>query len=468
MAGPSQRQADRLPSSRALPASLIAPPPRAKPALDRATLKLIGRYDHVTRLPNRLQFLDDFKRLRGRTGKRRTLVLVTLADARHYNEILRALGHAFSEDFVRAGLLRLRELLPKDLSVYHVSVLSFAFVIEHDAETGVPPLVADIASAFTGDIAVDDIPIRSKVGVGLMPLSGTGLDPAEVLRASLVAAQDSRRSDEGVAFYNNRSDAAHRRAFRILADLPDALLSPNQLSLVFQPRVDLQSGICLGAEALLRWKHPELGAIPPAEFIPLAEQTSLIHPLTDWVLQHALGATRDLLDRGHDLAVSINASPLNLSEPGFDDKLLWLCDGQGLEPHNVEIEFTEGTLAANPDRAARQLQRLRGSGFEIAIDDFGSGFSNLSYLQRFPADVLKIDQSFIRPLAPGGDFMVRQILAIAAGLNLRVCAEGIETAEVYDMLKAMGCGEGQGYFIGRPMAEDQLFGWLEGAYARAM
>ena len=138
------------------------------------------------------------------------------------------------------------------------------------------------------------------------------------------------------------------------------------------------------------------------------------------------------------------------------------------EPHNVEIEFTEGTLAANPDRAAKQLQRLRSSGFEIAIDDFGSGFSNLSYLQRVPADVLKIDQSFIRPLAPGGDFMVRQILAMAAGLNLRVCAEGIETAEVYGMLKAMGCGEGQGYFIGRPMPEDQLFGWLEGANARAM
>ena len=457
-----------MPTSRALPASSGAATTRAKPVLDRATLKLIGRYDHVTRLPNRLQFLDDFKRLRGRTGKGRTLVLVTLADARHYNEILRALGHAFSEDFVRAGLTRLRELLPVDFAIYHVSVLSFAFVIEHDAGTGVPQLATEIAAAFAGDIAVDDIPIRSKVGVGLMPLSGAGLEPAEVLRASLVAAQDSRRSDEGVAFYNNRTDAAHRRAFRILADLPDALAAPDQLSLVFQPRVDLKSGACRGAEALLRWKHPELGAIPPAEFIPLAEQTALIHPLTDWVLHHALGATRDLLDRGHDLAVSINASPLNLSEPGFDDKLLWMCDGQGLSPHNVEIEFTEGTLAANPDRAARQLQRLRTAGFEIAIDDFGSGFSNLSYLQRFPADVLKIDQSFIRPLTPANDFIVRQILAMAAGLNLRVCAEGIETAEAYGMLKAMGCGEGQGYFIARPMPEDQLVGWLGGANARAM
>lgn len=436
--------------------------------LNAAERRLVERYDHVTGVPNRLRFLADFKRLRGKTGRGRMLVLVTLAEARHYNEILRALGHAFSEDFVRAGMQRLRDMLPGDLPVYHVSVLSFAFVIGHDASTGVPAVAREIARGFSGDIEVNSIPIRSKVGVGLMPLDVAASDPAEVLRAALVAAQDSRRSDDGFAYYNNRSDAAHIRAFRILTDLPAALKEPGQLSLNFQPRVDLAGGGCHGAEALIRWMHPELGNVPPGEFIPLAEQTALIHPLTDWVLDGAMRATRALSERGHPIRMSINASPLNLSEPGFDDKLFWACDQHGLEPNHIEIEFTEGTLAANPERATRQLERIRNAGVVIAIDDFGTGFSNLNYLRSIPADVLKIDQSFIRPLQDADDFLVRQILEIARGLGLGVCAEGIETPEAYNLLRSMGCHEGQGYYIARPMPEADLTRWLEGAYARAV
>ena len=436
--------------------------------LKAAERRLVERHDHVTGIPNRLRFLADFKKLRGRSGRGRMLVLVTLAEAGHYNEMLRALGHAFADAFVRAGLDQLRGMLPEGTPVYHVSVLSFALVIAHDMADGVPAIVREIAAGFAGDIAVDDIPIRSKVGVGLMPLDAQGIDPAEVLRAALVAAQDSRRGDDGVAFYNNRSDAAHIRAFRILTDLPAALEQPGQLGLVFQPRVELASGRCRGAEALLRWRHPELGNIAPAEFIPLAEQTALIHPLTDWVIAEALRTTRALADRGHLLAVSINASPLNLSEPGFDDRLFWACDRNGLDPRQIEIEFTEGMLAANPERATRQLERVRKAGVRIAIDDFGTGFSNLSYLRSIPADVLKIDQSFIRPLRSDDDFLVRQILSIAQGLGLAVCAEGIETPQCYALLGALGCDEGQGYHIARPMPETDLGYWLEGAYARAM
>jgi EAL domain-containing protein (putative c-di-GMP-specific phosphodiesterase class I) len=353
------------------------------------------------------------------------------------------------------------------MPIYHVSVLSFAFVIAHEGP-GLPEVAREIARDFGTELDVEDIPIRSKVGVGLMPIDAAVIEPAEVLRAALVAAQDSRRSEEGVAFYNNRSDAAHIRAFRILADLPGALAGVGQLSLNYQPRVDLATGQCHGAEALIRWRHPELGNIAPGEFIPLAEQTALIHPLTDWVLDRALGMTRTMADRGHRLTMSINASPLNLSEPDFDDKLFWACDQHGLEHSAVEIEFTEGTLAANPERATRQLERIRKAGVRIAIDDFGTGFSNLSYLRSIPADVLKIDQSFIRPLKGSDDFLVRQILSMAHGLGLEVCAEGIETAESYALLRTLGCDEGQGYHIARPMPELNLVQWLDGAYARAM
>lgn len=389
------------------------------------------------------------------------VLLVTLAEARHYNEILRALGMAFAEDFVRAGARQLRSLLPPELPIYHVSVLSFAFVIEVEHDQQVPAIAAPIAAAFAGAIDVNAIPIKTHVGVGLMPCQPAD-DASEVLRASLVAAQDSRRFDQGISFYNHQTDAAHLRAFRILADLPAALATPGQLSLAYQPRIQLSSGHCHGAEALLRWNHPELGAISPAEFVPLAEQTALISPLTDWVIDTALRQNRAFLDGGHNLRISINASPVNLSETGFDDSLLYRCDAAGLAPSNVELEFTEGTLATNSARTIAHLARIRSAGIDVALDDFGSGYSNLSYLSRIPADVLKIDQSFVRPLKTAGDddFLLRHIISMASGLGFRVCAEGIETHHAYERLRELGADEGQGYHMARPMAPALFTDWL--------
>ncbi|UJW83910.1 GGDEF domain-containing phosphodiesterase [Devosia sp. SL43] len=429
--------------------------------LDARFLAELGRYDHVTRLPNRLQFIDQFTDLAASEGDT-MLILVTLADAKHYNEILRALGMAFAEDFVRAGVRQLADLLPPQTTVYHVSVLSFIFAVPVEDQTRYPFVASAIAAAFSGSISVNAIPIKSQVGIGLLPLDAQR-GAAESLRAALVAAQDSRRADNGIAFYNHQSDAANLRAFRLLADLPAALASPDQLRLHYQPRIDLQTGRCHGAEALLRWTHPDLGSISPAEFIPLVEQTALIGPLTDWVMSSAMTQNRKFLDAGHTMRVSINASPVNLSEAGFDDVLLHRCDTAGLEPRHIELEFTEGTLATNSARAVQQLGRLREAGIDVALDDFGSGYSNLSYLARIPADVLKIDQSFVRPLKEPGDddFLLRHVISIAQGLGFRVCAEGIETAHAYAHLRELGCDEGQGYFMARPMPSDLLLQWLD-------
>ncbi|MEO5806061.1 GGDEF domain-containing phosphodiesterase [Devosia sp.] len=430
---------------------------------DQQAGEMIGRFDHVTRLPNRLQFTDYFTELRLQSETQpRTLVLVTLAEAKHYNEILRALGMAFAEDFVRAGAGLLGSLLAPDQPIHHVSVLSFTFAVPGLAPDEIPLIASTIAKAFAGSLLVNGIPIKSQVGVGLLPICSTS-DSAESLRAVLTAAQDSRRTDLGISFYNHRTDAAHLRAFRILADLPAAIEARDQLTLHFQPRIQMQTGACHGAEALLRWHHPELGPISPGEFIPLVEQTALIGPLTDWVIESALATNRGFLEAGHDLRVSINASPVNLSEAGFDESLLARCAEHGLEPHNIELEFTEGTLATNSTRTILQLNRLRGAGVEVALDDFGSGYSNLSYLQRIPADVLKIDQSFVRPLRQSGDddFLLRQIVSMAKGMGFRVCAEGIESSYAYDLLKGLTCEEGQGYFMAKPMSAGAFQAWLE-------
>ncbi|WDR01641.1 EAL domain-containing protein [Devosia algicola] len=296
----------------------------------------IGRFDHVTHLPSRLQFDEYFAWRRDSAEDRPgTLILVTLADARHYNEVLRALGIAFAENFVRAGARLLTSLLPTTTPIFHVSVLSFAFIIDQLCLDAHPEIATIIAHSFADAINVDVIPIKTQVGVGLLPINAVRT-AAESLRAVLTAAQDSRRTDIGIAFYNHGSDAAHLRAFRILADLPAAIADSGQLALNFQPRIQLQTGQCKGAEALLRWTHPDLGPISPAEFIPLVEQTALIGPLTDWVINTAMATNRALLDQGHSLRVSINASPVNLSEPGFDQALLSSCNAHGLEPCHIE------------------------------------------------------------------------------------------------------------------------------------
>lgn len=430
--------------------------------LSEETLAAIGLYDHVTRLPNRKSFIEAHAPIPGNASE--MLVLVTLADAPHFNEILRALGHGFSEDFIRAGARRLGALLGPDVVIYHVSVLSFAFVIPYDGHEEAPAIVRDVARLFDEPLICDDIPIKTQAAIGLVE-PGALDTSAEILRAALVAAQDGRSRNEPYAWYDRRSDAAHRRAFTILTDLPRALEASDQLALHYQPRIDFRTGRCVAVEALLRWAHPELGQIPPGEFIALAEKTALIGPITDWVLTQSVEQAGHWQRQGLDIAVSINASPINLAEPDFDARLIGLCHDSKVDAERIELEFTEGTLITNPEHTFGQLARLRDIGMKVAIDDFGSGYSNMSHLARIPADVLKIDRSFAFPLGTGSGnaLLVGHIVALAKGLNLRVVAEGIENRNVWDRLKSLECDEGQGYFMARPMPPEDFVSWYRDA-----
>ena len=423
--------------------------------------RCIGRIDHVSQLPNRVQFLEDFERNAAAEGHG-SLILVTLAEAKHFNDLLRALGHAYAEDFVRAGAERVISLLPPETQLYHVSVLSFAFFSEVIVDGRPPAVVGEIVDALRTSLFCQDIPVDTKAGVGVTVLEEMITAPSELLRATLAAAQDSRLSFDGWAWYNRKTDKAHVRAFRLLTDLPAAFTATDQLSLNFQPRIDLRGGGCVSAEALLRWSHPVMGMISPGEFVPLAETTALIQPLTDWVINAALRAVRHWQDNKRGLKISVNISPRNLEEPGFIETLGDRIRQLGIDPSLVELEFTEGVLATNWPLMIKQLERLRGLGFEIAIDDFGTGYSNMSYLGKIPAKYLKIDQSFVRPLHQDArnQLLVRSIIGLAHALDYQVVAEGIETGEAFKLLSDWGCDEGQGYFMSRPLTQPDLMDWL--------
>ncbi len=419
----------------------------------------LGRRDHVTLLPNRLQFLADMSDA-SRSEGARSLVLVTLADAKHYNEILRALGHAFADDFVRAGMARVEAQIGGGMPLYHVSVLSFAFFIDDNLDDAAR-LASAMAADFRRPVLCKGLSISTAFGIGVVGVRA-GLEPAALLRHALTAAQASRVEPAGWARYDRASDEAHQRAFQMAHDLEIALGEPGQLSLQYQPRVALASGRCEGAEALLRWRHPQLGAISPAEFIPLAEATSMIGPLTDWVLNAAIRQAGIWQRQKLGLKLSINVSAQNLKEDDFTQRMAAVLDSCGVDPRHLECEVTETVMAVADGATNRCLAAIHAMGVDIAIDDFGSGYSSMSYLAKLPAQVLKIDRSFVSQMLTTDRHrhLVRSIVNLAHDLDYRVVAEGIEDRPSYDMLAGWGCDEGQGYFMSRPVDADALPDWL--------
>lgn len=425
----------------------------------------IGRFDHVTHLPNRLPFLDRIENELNQEysdSNSPMLVLATLADAPHYNQILRALGHAFADDFVRQAAHIIENILPDDMEIYHVSVLSIAFIMPKGTEHAPETIAETISRAFDQPVLCQTIPIRSNLGVGLVDLQRDIGTAPEALRAALTAAQDSRGMYARHSYYDATKDAAHRRAFQLLTDLPAALEVNDQLELHYQPRIRLSDKKCVGAEALLRWTHPEFGPVSPAEFLPLVETTALITPLTEYVLRQVTRAMADWYSRGLDLKVSMNVSPRNVAEPDFMDKIKAILDHHNIPADKMELEFTEGAIPADDKRLLSHLQHAREMGIEVAIDDFGSGYSNMAYLNKIPADTVKIDQAFIRFMHedPRTVFILTKIINLAKGLGFKTVGEGIETAEAADFLHEHGCIEGQGYFFAKPMPESEFPGWF--------
>ncbi|NHK28687.1 GGDEF domain-containing protein [Parvularcula flava] len=425
---------------------------------------VFGEYDLVTRLPSRHQFLKDFPD-RDALAQAGPLMLVTLSTAGHYNQLLRVLGHDAADNFVIECAERLIALLPDACSrAYHVSVMSFAFCLPADGSISPDDLASLIQKAYEAPVTCRDLPVNAGIGIGVLETSRRAFDPAEALRAVMTAAQASRlQTDVAMRWYDRDTDEAFQRSFMLLTDLRHALYDePSQLSLHYQPKMDLATGRVTSAEALMRWQHPRLGPVSPGEFIPLAEATALIQPLTQFVMEHAINALSRWQARGLSLSLSANISPANLNETDFIDHLLDRLQRGAVTRGTFELEFTEGILNDNQHQMLARLDRLVGEGIEIAIDDFGSGYSNLSYLADLPATTLKIDQSFVRPMDkdPQKQRLVQSIIGLGKSFDYRLVAEGIETDASLRNLTAWGCDTGQGYFIARPMVEQAFIDWV--------
>jgi len=425
----------------------------------------LGRIDPLSGLPNRKQFIDDFRDLRMDRphGEERLAVLVNLATPEQLSNAMHAMGSSYLDDIVGEGVRMLRASVAS--TVYHVATTQFVFIAPPGTE--LDPYAAKLADWLSARNDSVNARYATTAIVGIAPFAiGACSNALDLLRNMHSAAHDAQQGEHCVGVFSAAQDAIYRRRFTLANDFGAALAQPGQLRLVFQPKVDLASGALTGAEALLRWAHPELGEVSPAEFFPIIERTALARPATAWVLEAAMAQLAAWRAQGLTLQVAVNVTASNLLEADFCARVAGGLARHGLAATSLSIEITESALITKPKVALATLEGLAALGVHLAIDDFGTGYSSLSYLQRLPVKVVKIDQSFMRDLATDSRrrALVAAIIDLSHNLGHMVVAEGVETDAVLDCLRAMRCDQAQGYYYARPLAPGDFAGW---AAARA-
>lgn len=421
-----------------------------------------GYTDHVTSLPNRARLMEVLRaraHVQGVGGAPCAALGIDVCSREYLFDMVKALGWDYAESFLVQVSRALCEALDGQ-PVYRVTTTTFVFL--HDGSAAQrQEHIANVRQQFVQSLEIHGIPHQLDIAIGVLPAVDE-IAGSDVVRSLLTVIDVSR--EEGVCPRQFESVHAEnqRNAFWLLSALPMVFTAADELSLHYQPKVRLRDGSCVGVEALIRWQHPVLGHISPAVFIALAEKTAQIRQITAWVVRHAVAQAAQWHARGLVVPIAINTSARDFES----DELLRLLASQlkqhAVPPGLIEIEFTESAMASNPEVVRQRVQAIRELGVQVAIDDFGSGFSNLSYLKSIPADIMKIDRSFIRSLAEdeADQVIVPTIIHLAHQLGFSVVAEGVESERTARILHHLGCDFAQGYAIARPMPAEDLEEWL--------
>ncbi len=427
---------------------------------DAERLSFLAQHDALTGLPNRLLFTDRLRQAMIEAQRHNRLVGVVFLDLDRFKNINDTLGHDVGDATLVAVAARLRDAVRPSDTIARLGGDEFAAILADMARAEDAPMVVQrILDAFKEPFHIDGREqfMSASLGITLYPVDETDAD-ALLRNADTAMYRAKQHGRSTCQFYTAEMT---RRAHEDMA-LEGALrhaIERDELLLHYQPIVDLNTGLLLGVEALLRWQHPQLGLVSPARFIPLAEESGLIVPIGDWVLRQACQQARTWHDAGFtDLYVAVNLSSRQFREPDLVQRVQQVLADTGLAGVRLELELTESMLLTNIDNTVRLMQELDTVGVRFAVDDFGTGYSSLSYLKRFPIDVLKIDQSFVRDITtdPDDAAIVRAIITMAHALGVRVVAEGVETHQQMDFLRANNCDSMQGYYLSRPLPAEAL------------
>ena len=395
-------------------------------------------HDPVTELPNRVLFHERVHRAI-RDGNASVLMI----DLDRFKEINDTLGHHNGD--LLLCMIGAR-LVPEAECVARLGGDEFAVLVSGDAEAA----AVRIRAAISERLELEGIGVEVEASVGIASYPAHGDDPETLLQRADAAMYAAKRARTGCAVYRDGFGYS-RENLELIADLRRAL-DEDELVVYYQPKAALATGRVVAVEALVRWQHPERGLILPDAFIPLAENTGLMRPLTLQVLDRALAQCR-----AWDLGVSVNVSTRNLLDPTLPEAVDALLEHHGVPADRLELEITETTIMADPARAKAVLDRLRAMGVDLAVDDFGTGYTSLRWLRELPVTTLKIDKSFVMDF---DSVIVSSIVQLGRSLGLQVVAEGVEDAASWEQLRALGCDLVQGYYLSRPQPEAVLTPWL--------
>ena len=411
-------------------------------------------HDALTGLPNRVLFDE---RLAALLAAPETTTAVVLLDVDRFREINDTLGHAAGDELLRIAADRLRAIVAATDTLARLGGDEFGVLATGRSSADALELARTLRAALAEPLVLDGVPVAVEAATGVAVGPDGSSDPSTLLRSAEVAMYSAKSRRVGVVEYRLELETIDRERLALVGELPRAL-EEGEIVLHYQPKVDLGTGELCGVEALVRWAHPVRGLLGPGEFLSLAERTELMRPLTGRVLELAAAQAAAWRRAGTPLQVAVNVTMGDLVDDVFPAEIQSLLDRNALEPGALALEITESTMMSEPERVRDVLARLARMGVTLAIDDFGTGYSSLGYLRELPVHVLKIDRSFVTGMTQGdsGRAIVRATVELAHALGLEVVAEGVETEDVRDELRALGCEVGQGWLFGKPVPADEL------------
>ncbi len=423
-------------------------------------LDFLAHHDALTGLPNRLLLNERLEQAIRHADRQQTELALLFLDLDRFKHINDSLGHPAGDELLRLVAKQLEAVVRQDDTVARIGGDEFVLLLEGIEQTeDVITVVEKLMTIFTSPFLLEEqeVCITASLGISLYPHDGA--DPAILLRNADAAMY--RAKEEGRDTYQFYKKELTQNAYEqvLLENSLRRAVERDEFYLVYQPQVNLHTKEIIGAEALLRWRHPELGLIPPSRFIPIAEESGLIIAIGEWVLKNVCLQAHDWVEAGLNFGrVAVNVAGPQIQRGGLVAQVRKALDESGLDASRLELEVTEGFIMQQADAAVQQLQELRELGITLAIDDFGTGYSSLSYLKKLPIHKIKIDRSFVSdiPADPNDMAIADAVIAMGGRLGLSVIAEGVETAAQAAFLKEAGCELGQGYYFGRPMEASNL------------
>lgn len=438
---------------------------RSERELDQQRLNYLARYDSLTGLINRTLFADRLESAVARARRDGSVVALMFLDLDGFKEVNDRLGHAVGDALLRQAAERIVASVRESDTVARLGGDEFTVILEggkrvEDAGQVATKILRRLATPYR--VGGEEIVITSSMGIAAYPLDGETTE--ELLKGADIAMYSAKDAGRNTyEFYTTELRERTRQRLTLLDGLRKAIDADEGLYLHYQPKVDTERQMVIGVEALIRWEHPDFGLVPTEGFIRLAEETDLIVPLGQWVLDHACLQMRSWLDEGlPPMRISVNLSSRQFRAGNLVETIVASLAAARLNPRFLDVELTEGTLLTDLEETRRALERLRDLGVTVSIDDFGTGYSSLGYLTQLPIDTLKIDRSFIADglTSRDGIAVSSMIIGLARTLRLDVIAEGVENEEQLRFLGELGCSRVQGFLISRPIPGDQILDFV--------